>query len=266
MRIAVIGARGFVGSSIFRYLSKNHSVVPVTRDTLNVLNPIEVKSFLGANLFDVIVNCAAIMTNNDSINDARNNFGMFMNFYDNKNIFGKFINSASGAEFDRSKDINKISERSIFDCMPQDSYGWGQNMKSRICADTDRFYNLRIFNCFGNGEPSTRIFPKFVRSQNQEEFIIENNRYFDYFGILDLCKVVEKYVENSNLPKDLNCVYEHKYKINEVLTKFCDLHNLKNNIKIVSTSDRNYTGNGSTLAKLNLSLDGLENSLKKYQI
>ena len=92
---------------------------------------------------------AAMMTNDDGIIDARNNFGMFMNFYDNRSLFGKFINTASGAEFDRTTNIDNVSESEIFNRMPRDSYGWGQNMKSRICAQTDNFYNIRIFNCFG---------------------------------------------------------------------------------------------------------------------
>ena len=37
MKIAVLGANGFVGSSIVGNLSNKHEVVPVSRETLNLL-------------------------------------------------------------------------------------------------------------------------------------------------------------------------------------------------------------------------------------
>jgi GDP-L-fucose synthase len=262
MKIAVIGARGFVGSNISDYLSRDHNVTRITRDTLNVLDSIVVKSFLNANLFDVVINCAAVMTNNETLHDARNNFGMFMNFYDNKDLFGKFINTASGAEFDRTTNINCADEHLIFERMPNDSYGWGQNMKSRICATTDRFYNIRIFNCFGSGEISTRIFPKFL---NSKDFSLTNDRYFDYFSIQDLCTVVEHCSTHVWDYNDVNAVYMKKYRISEVLTKFSELQGIESNFLITSTSENNYTGNGSKLMSLDIKLQGLEHSLKSYK-
>lgn len=261
MKIAVIGSKGFVGRSVYNKLKRNHSVTGITRDVINVLDPVSVKSFLNANLFDVVINCAAVMTDNLSISDARNNFGMFMNFYDNRELFGKFINTASGAEYDRNTNIDYADERLIFDRMPEDSYGWGQNMKSRICTQTDRFYNIRIFNAFGLGEPSTRIFPRFLSS---DEFSITNDRYFDYFSINDLCTVIEHCTENLWEEKDVNAVYMEKYKISEVLTKFCELKNIEPKFQIVSSSKNNYTGNGQRLKSLGIKLEGLDRGLLTY--
>lgn len=261
MKIAVLGANGFVGSNIVNRLVHNHRVIPVTRHTLDMLDPIAVKDFLTANMFDVVINGAAVMTNNETLHDARNNFGMFMNFYDNANLFGKFINTASGAEFDRSINIELASESHIFNCMPVDSYGWGQNMKARLCARTDGFYNIRIFNCFGKGEHSTRIFPRFLTNGTAEV----QDRYFDYFSIQDLGKVVEHCVDNDWSVKDVNAVYETKYKISEVLEKFCTLNDLEPNFTIVSTNTNNYTGSDILLKTLDIKLDGLENGLLTYK-
>jgi GDP-L-fucose synthase len=261
MKIAVIGARGFVGSNISDYFRYNHNVTRITRDTIDVLDHTAVRTFLNANLFDVVINCAAVMTNTESIHDARNNFGMFMNFYNNRNLFGKFINTASGAEFDRETNIDRVEESQLFNRMPKDSYGWGQNMKSRICADTDRFYNIRIFNCFGRGEPSTRLFPRYL---NSDSFTITNDRYFDYFSIQDLCRVVENCATHVWMIKDVNAVYNEKYKISEVLSKFCELQNIKPNFSITSTSENNYTGNGYKLSSLKIELLGLEHGLRSY--
>lgn len=262
MKIAVLGARGFIGKNLCTRLSASYDVYPVTRDVINLLNPHAVKDFLKTRSFDVILNCAATMTNDLTLNDARNNLGMFMNFYNNSKYFGKFINTGSGAEFDRTKDINLKLEEEIFNEMPTDSYGWGQNLKSRLCYDKDNFYTIRIFNCFGKGEPSTRIFPRYL---NRTETIrITNDRYFDYFGIQDLCLVVQHCIEHQWSFKDVNAVYPTKYKISEVLTKFCDLNSIKKEFEIVSTSENNYTGNAEKLKFLNLNLLGLNSELINY--
>lgn len=264
MKIAVLGSNGFVGRNIGSYLKNHHNVVPVTRATVDLLDPYKLADYLKEQKFDVIINAAASMTGNDSFLDTRNNLGLFMNFYNNSNQFKKFINLASGAEFDRTFDINCAREELIFDRMPSDSYGFGQNVKSRLIISKRNFYNLRIFNCFGQGESQTRIFPRFIAKQYESTFEITNNRYFDYFSIQDLCKVVDAFVHNNYDYQDVNCVYMEKYKISEVIGMFASVHNLKNNIVVVSESDNNYTGDGNILKSLGIELEGLEKGIKQY--
>lgn len=261
MKIAVIGAQGFVGSNLALSLSTSYDVIPVTRNTLDLLDPVQVKEFLKEHLFDVIVHCAATMTDDSSLYDARNNFGMFMNMYNCSGLYGKFINTASGAEFDRSRNIDNELESSIFNRMPVDSYGWGQNMKARLCAQTPGFYNIRIFNCFGRGEIPTRIFPRFL---SQRKLEITNDRYFDYFSIQDLQKVVEHCVDHDWPLQDVNAVYEQKLKISQALKKFCSVNDLEPNFKVVSESNNNYTGSGLSLKTLGIKLEGLEQGFKNY--
>ena len=263
MKIVVVGAQGFVGSSLTKYLSNGHSVIPIAKESLDLLDARSVRDFLFLNKPDVIVNAAATMKNNDLIDDTRNNLGLFMTLHQYRDWFGKLINLGSGAEFDRELDINTALESDIFKVMPKDSYGFGQNMKSRICHDTKNFYTIRIFNCFGLNEIPTRIFPRFL---NKGDSILEitNDRYFDYFSIQDLCTVVENCCVNDWVVPDVNAVYQKKYLISEVLNKFCELNNLDPNFKVVSKGKNNYTGNGDLLELLGISLSGLEHGLKEY--
>lgn len=260
MKIAVIGANGFVGSSLYKHLSKKYTTVPVTRTTVDILNLDNLKKYLSANTFDTIVICAATMQNN--ITDLHNNLGLMINFYHCRNLFGKLINTASGAEYDRMTDINLAPESDIFVKKPNDFYGLSQNLRSQLCFSTENFYNLRIFNCFGRNEISTRIFPRLLSSQY--EFPINNDRYFDYFSIQDLCTVVDYFVCNTSAVKDINCVYTKKYLISEVANKFIDMHKLNFQIKIESKSNLNYTGDASKLNALGLNLNGLEHGLANY--
>lgn len=264
MKIAVLGANGFVGSSIAKYLAQNNLVVPVTRETINLLDPVLVTKWLYSNRFDVVVNAATTMNDSALLDDTRNNLGIFMNFYNNRNLFGKFINFSSGAEFDRRNDINQYREEQIFTVMPSDSYGFGQNMKSRICWDTKDFYTIRIFNCFGLGEIPTRIFPKLLQASKDQPVKITNDREFDYFGIRDLCRLTNYVIHHSLGAKDINAVYTEKFTISEVIEKFCTKNNLDHNYQIESAGGNRYTGNGRILSELPVQLLGLEHELRYY--
>lgn len=264
MKIAVLGANGFVGSSLAKYLEQTHTVDRITRQRIDLLNPVLVREWLAHCRFDVVINAATTMNSDVLLDDTRNNLGLFMNFYNNRHLFKKFINLSSGAEFDRTQDINQFNEKQIFDVMPKDSYGFGQNMKSRIAWDTDNFYTIRIFNCFGEGEIATRIFPRFLLSNRKNPLVITNDREFDYFGIKDLCSTVNYFVENQNATKDINAVYLKKYKISEVLQKFITLNELEPHYRIESEGGNRYTGNGRKLNELPVQLLGLEHNLKTY--
>ena len=239
MKIAVVGSNGFIGRNILSALKiKGHEVESLNRDNIDLLNPSSVKLWLTVNRPNIIINCAAIMKDNNSINDCRNNLAIFINFFNNAHLFDKFIDTGSGAEFDRTTNIENISVNNLFDCIPFDSYGFGQNIKSRMCRERDNFYTLRIFNCFGRGELNTRIIPKFLASNTT--FKIINDRYFDYFGIQDLITVVNHYVENKVLCNDINTVYMNKVKISEMLYLYCKVHNIDfNRFEIQSKSNLN---------------------------
>lgn len=266
MKIAVLGANGFVGSSILGYLSSSNDAIPITRNTIDLLDRSQVLSYLREHRFDAIINCAAVMRNNDLIDDTRNNLGIFMNFYDLDGYFGKFINLGSGAEYDRRTNIDRIDEDLISSRMPADSYGFGQNIKSRLCLGKDGFYTIRIFNCFGLGEAQTRLFPRLLSHRGIEPFEIRDDRYFDYFSIADLCKVVASFITEDHATKDVNAVYRDKILISDAARRFCDINGIDMDIRISSTSDNNYCGSGDRLASLSIKLDGLDEGFRTYTI
>lgn len=263
MKITILGSNGFVGSNIAsRFERDGNTVFRLNRHNINLLDPAEVKQWLVEAKSDVIINCAATM--NNTVSDITNNLGIFMNFYQNAHLFGRFINTGSGAELDRTLDLQNVTEQVLFDRLPKDPYGFAQNVKARLCFDRENFCSLRIFNCFGTGEAKTRIIPRYLHNEN---FSINDDRYFDMFGIDDLYTVIKHYAVVHHIPdymKDVNCVYTDKYKISEILNMFKEMHDITKPITIESKSDLNYTGSGAKLASLGLELKGLAYSLNEY--
>ena len=71
-------------------------------------------------------------------------------------------------------------------------------------------------------------------------------------------------INNSPSSKDINAVYQEKYTISTVLSKFCSLNNLEPNYQIESVGGNRYTGSGRILNELPVQLLGLEHELKYY--
>ena len=257
MKVAILGAGGYLGTFITTFLTqKEYDVVPVTRQQLNLTDFAAVTNWLMMSKLDCVINCATasnISLENKSYNDVLNNLNIFQNFYNNSDLFGKFINIGSGAEFDRTRSIDNAAEEDILTAQPQDSYGFSKNIISRLSKQNDKFYTLRLFGCFYSSEPDFRLFKKVINGR--EVKIID--RQFDYISGQDFCTVLDHYLNNSVEYNDINCVYQEKVKLSHTLSMIRP-------VNIVEESSINYTGNGDKLAKLDLNLLGLVKSIENY--
>lgn len=265
IRIAILGAGGFIGGYLSRKLSQSFEVIPVTRKDIDLTNYTQVTSWLEKYRPNVIINCATSTSNDRAedrcYEDIQNNLSVFLNFYNNSRYFDRFINMASGSEFGRGISLDSVPEEYILKVNPKDSYGYSKNIISRLVLDKDKFYNLRLFSCFGVKELPRRLFSRF----SKQESIDIIDRQVDYFGLQDLLQVVNYYLNIHNLPpKDINCVYKDKHTVQELLEIFRKAHGVSTRIYIQENSNLNYTGNSEKLYSLNLPLIGIERSIEQY--
>lgn len=263
MRIAVLGAKGFLGSYLVGSLVHNHYVIPVTRSDVTLENYQSVDNWLRNNRPDVIVNCAMNASGNkvNDINysDVQRDYSVFLNFYNNP-LTPRYINIGSGAEFDRRTDINNCSEQDILQVTPLESYGYTKNIIARSVLNRDNFYTLRLFGCFDSSEISTRLFAKFAAHGR----IDVQDRYFDYISASDFARIVEHVAVNDITVKDINCVYEQKMLLSDQLKLFAKYHIPDADIKYSPELNPAYTGNGAVLKSLGIPLRGLEQGIKDY--
>ena len=267
MKIAVLGAGGFLGKYLSATLNVTHTVIPVTRDTLDLLDFYQVTQWLANTGPDVIINCVSSSgsTRVDDINysDVQKDLAIFLNFFNSTQDF-RFINIGSGAEFDRRQPIHMAKESDIFRCRPLESYGFAKNIISRLCLEKNNFYTLRLFGCFNNQEPESRLFKRFLN----DKIDIINNKWFDYITIEDFAIIVEHYCAiEQPTHQDINCVYQDKFLISDILELLVKTHQLNKQIQVNSSTSSTwayYTGDGTKLAGLNLALGGLEEGIRNY--
>ena len=127
-------------------------------------------------------------------------------------------------------------------------------------------YIFRIFGCFGKHEVETRFIKNSLNNiKNNKNIIVFKDKYIDYISANDLCKILEYYINNSNLdvPKDINLVYEKKIKLSELGEKILNFKDSRSCVNIQELGlDKSYTGDGSRLASLPIKLSGLDKSLE----
>lgn len=272
MKILIIAKNSFLAKQIKDYfLNSEYDLYFSSREDFDLTSAEQTRNFFNVRHYDVVVNCAingGIRGKEDTLQDFLNNIQMFKNLVDNRDGFGKLINFGSGAEFDRSLDIDSCSEEQIFTRSPKDYYGLSKNIITRIIYKYDKFFNIRIFGCFGKHEKESRFLKTNIKNAlSNEPLNVHQDRFMDYISADDLCKILKFYFDNNIelLPKDLNAVYKKKYTLKQ-LAKMVKFHlNSESEILIQQEGLANsYTGSSERLSKMDIKLSGLEKEVERF--
>lgn len=260
-KIVIIGAGGFIGSHLNNLFSVNNKTIPIYKGDINLLDYREVRDFLLAKQPEVVINAYSAGGKSRSkdvdLDIVAENIIVFDNFRKNKRLFDKYINIGSGAEFNKE---GLCYEEDILTSVPTTSYGLSKNLISRMCLQEHNFYTLRLFGCFGKGEPDFRLFSKYMSSE--DDFIIDD-KYFDNMSINDFMSVVGYFVKNEPLLKDINCVYHEKLLISEQLHVLSNITGHRR--KLVITQGKDYIGSSFRLKSLDIPLSGITSGLELYK-
>ena len=268
MKILITGGSGFIGKSLVKSLKEEHDVFAPSSEELDIANSYGVEKYLQNKYFDWVIHCAidgGRRTSTDNGDVAYNNIKMFFNLMNNKNRFGKLINFASGAEFDRMSAINS-NTNDLDNSYPTDPYGMSKNVISRIIQDCRNCYNFRVYGVFGEDEDDTRFIKSNIkRYKNAEPLKIYQQKAFDFFYIEDLITIIKYYIDNPKyaLDKDMDLVYQQKYK----LTDIGDIINTLSAYKVIVGADDyreapSYLGSNLGIP-LDIELVGLEEGIKR---
>jgi UDP-glucose 4-epimerase len=269
MKILITGGSGFIGQYIVNNLSQQYQVVAPSSNQLNLIDRNNVNRFFTNQYFNTVIHTAVVGRENVRSTDRDiflKNISMFMNLYENRNHYGKFINLGSGAEYGLDHSIDNAYEDDIYTGFPIESYGLAKNIITRIIRTTPDFFNLRIFSCFDVSETEKRLLKKFNACIiNHKEFLIDTDKYADFVSLQDISTVIQAVLNNQIVDNDLNIVYKEKFKISQILEMYCKINGISNHkISIANVDNKNYTGSCDRLIKYKLNLQGLESALSQY--
>jgi nucleoside-diphosphate-sugar epimerase len=201
MRVCVLGAAGFIGKNLLR----DTDWTGVTRQELDLTDPEAVKEYFKNHEYDVVIHCAVIGGSRLRPDDGEV-------FYKNLLMFENVVVAFKG------KLIYFSSGAALRGNPPSDPYGMSKWLIDRRIETLPNAYSLRIWGCYGPGEPSTRFS---AVCKKEGHVVINQDRYFDFIDVEDVRKIVREYVSCKwEMPKVCNLVYPEKLLLSQWAEKF----------------------------------------------
>ena len=193
MKILLTGS-GFLAKEFIENF-KEHSIIKVPRSILT--NRECLKSLIETNKVDCIIHTSfAGVSDGGSEEDYKFNMNVDDNLHYVSNLVDKVFIFGSGIEYMVPRDCSRP---------------WYQKSKAIIslkAKHNPKFVNLRLFGCFGKLEESYRFIKRSVHNLREgKPIVIPQDRRMDFFYVGDLCDVIRCYLEEKELPRDIDCVY-----------------------------------------------------------
>ena len=215
-KIAVMGARGFVGHNLTEHLKNKYEVLPITRDNFNLLDEKAVELFLEQEQPEVVINCTnqggnrKVEAAGKPIDVIGNNLKMFFAQERCLSENMKMINFGSGAQYNKTRDLIKVKEKDFGEVIPSDDYGYSKYVMEKYIRLKNQtggnIYNPAIFGLYGPGEDYTFKFISnaIIKNMIQMPIVINQNVVFDYLFLEDFLKIIDFIIENDCPNKEFN--------------------------------------------------------------
>lgn len=280
MKIAIIGANGFLGSNFVKKLqNEKHEICSIIRSTINPFEKIlEFEP-------DVVVHFAWNGGNNyESVSDIKqfDNVINGIELLNPLNILSKkpkFIGIGSFSEYGNLKHPASETDK---EC-PNNLYGLSKytfkNYSKMLCEKFNmNWVWVRPCYTYGPGDISTRLIPKVINTiiNNQKLELDSCNKIIDYLYIDDFTNYLYKLVIGDNTDGIYNLCSGNQYNLKEVIHTICKLMNSSDNIIFNATNGRNLTSpiicgynhkikKYSKITKLTELTDGLNKTINYYK-
>ena len=246
MKILITGGNGYIAKSL---ANKLNNVTSITRKDFDLTDRKATNDWFYGRYFDIVIHTAikgGSRLKKDSSDAFYQNIQMFYNLLNNKHCFGKLLSFGSGAELG----------------MPTDPYGLSKNVISKIIDNENNFYNIRIYGVFDENELDTRFIKSNIKRYiNKKPIEIHQNKLMDFFYMKDLVRLVEYFIYENNLPKNIDCTYgiDACYLL-DIANIINNLSDYKVKIEIGKCKGKKYVGDWNPL---NIEWIGLEQGIKE---
>lgn len=243
--ILLTGSGGFIGNHLKRHLKEYNLYTPRSFQ-LNLLDETELEKYIKENKIEFIIHsasCGVRISPNATLEDVtKPNIQMFNNL---ARCELPMITIGSGAEYDKSRPLEKIREENFGISIPKDPYGYSKYMISKEIEKRDNILNLRLFGIYGFGEDPSRVTSCIVNAKiNNEPVLLNQNVRFHFIWIDDFCEIVRHFVKYPTKEKFLNVAPSESIEIID-LAKILGVKAVIKNKGL----NREYTADNSKLLK-----------------
>lgn len=274
--VLITGGNGFMGRNLANlFTDNNYNVFSPSKDVLDLLKPIQVKSYIEHVEPDIIIHAAikgGTVVDKDTLQDTADNIQMYENLLSFVPEYTPIIIIGSGAEYDRRQDIDCVKENEIEERFPIDPYGLSKNIIARKAYQDTNSHIFRLFGCFNYDEEPFRFIKQcMINIKNETPIKIHQNRMMDFFYMDDVFTILDHYLINDineyGFKIHMNLVYEDKYSLIDIACMICNVAKTPNHPIIIENEGNglSYTGDGSFLStickKNNIKLIGLEEGI-----
>ncbi len=202
------GATGFIGRNILPLLRERYTVAAPGRADLDLRDAEAVRRFLEKGKFDAVVHAANPTGANPFDAGERlfeHSLRVFASLEHCAGLYGKMLYFGSGAEYGKHRALDMIAEDRIGEELPRDAYGLSRYLMQRLAARRDNIVNLRLFGCYGPGDPDYKLIPGIMHQVRAgREIRLRHNVRFDFLYVDDIVPVLEYCLENRPTCRDYN--------------------------------------------------------------
>jgi len=248
MKILITGGNGYIAKSLHSVLKDKYNVTFITRQDFDLTDSFETLKYFSNKYFDVVIHCAVSggsRLKQETWSDMDSNLKMYYNLLNCKDKFNKLIHFGSGAETNS----------------PESPYGLSKRVIAKSMLEQDNFHNIKIFGVFDENELDTRFIKGNIKRYiNKEPILIHQDKHMDFFYMKDLISLVDYYINNDNLPKQIDCSYVGLYK----LSKIADMINNLDDYKVdVIIENKGMTLSYYGVANVLIDFIGLKEGIKE---
>lgn len=263
MNILLTGGGGFIGRNIYEGIKDKYHVLIPSHKELEIMDEKAVRKYIIKNKINIVIHTA--VKGGDQV--LENILRMFLSIYKNVDLFDKFINFGSGAEYGKTRDLKKVKETELGKVIPEDNYGLGKLICSQISKENKKIVTLLPFGIYGKYE-DYRF--KFISNSIVKNLLglpikIKQDVIFDYLYIKDLIPIIKYFLKNQKASGDFNVSTTESISLKEIVNIINKVGKFKSKITIDKKNyNYQYTGSNQKLRKTipYLKITSYEESIK----
>ena len=255
MKILITGGNGYIAKSITNTFWERYHILSPGKDELDLINRKSVDKFFKDKQFDVVIHTAirgGSRLNEDDQTVLLDNIIMMTNLHSHQDKYSKLINLGSGAEI----------------YAPETPYGASKKWCNELVNQNKNWYTIRIYGVFDENELDTRFIKSNIKRYIAgEPIMIHQDKLMDFFYMKDLVSLIEFYILNNNLDKEIDCCYTNTMALSGIASIINNLSDWKvpiNYDKLKST--QSYIGKTIELPIATIGLEqGIKNVFNKLK-